>query len=157
MLLKIDFSNLQDSFITLGDSLWEILAAVLWLVVSLLEPLPSPTCAFLTKVSLSHLLLVLEVCNVQLAFRKPYAVNLLAMSNLTLDRSFKVKLGWVRVKVPITRLLLVLEVCNVQSIFRKAYAGNLLAMSDLTLDYYFNFKLWWVSIKVPISRLFFVL
>ena len=86
------------------------------------------------------LLLVLEVCNVQSTFSKPYAANLLAMSDLTLDRSFKVKLGLVMIKVPITRLL-VLEVCNVQSTFRKLYAANLLAMSDLTLDRSFKVKL----------------
>ena len=151
MLLQIDFSNLQDSFITLGESLWEILAAVLWLVVSLLEPLPSPACAFLTKVSLSHLLLVLEVCNVQLTFRKPYAVNLLVMSDLTLDHFFKVKLGWVSIKVPISHLLLVLEISNVQLTFRKPYAGNLLVMLNFTLDSSFKVKLGWVSLSLIIG------
>ena len=80
------------------------------------------------KVPITRLLMVLEICNIELTFRKPYAANLLAMSDLTLGRSFKVKLGLVRIKVPITRLLLVLEVYNVQSTFRKPYAANLLAM-----------------------------
>ena len=71
------------------------------------------------KVPKSHLLLVLEVSNVQMTFRKPYAANLLVMSNLTLDLSFKVKLGWVNIKVPISHLLLVLVGSNVQSTFRK--------------------------------------
>ena len=79
------------------------------------------------------------------------------MSDLTLDCSFKVKLGKVRIKVPITRLLLVLEVYNVQSTFRKPYAANLLAMSDLTLDRSLKVKLGRVSIKVPISSLLLVL
>ena len=83
---------------------------------------------FFTKVPISRLLLVLEVCNVQSTFRKPYALNLLVMSDMTLDCSFKVKLGRVRIKVLITRLLLVLEVSHVQSTFRKPYAANLLAM-----------------------------
>ena len=78
------------------------------------------------------------------------------MSNLTLDRSFKVKLGRVSIKVPISRLLLVLEVCNVQATFRKPYAGNLLVMSNLTLDPSFKVKLGRVSIKVPISLLLLV-
>ena len=80
---------------------------MLRLVVLLLEPLPSPVFAFLTKVSLSHLFLVLEVYNVQLTFRKSHAANLLVISDLTLDLSFKVKLRWVNIKVPISRLLLV--------------------------------------------------
>ena len=52
------------------------------------------------KVPISCLLLVLGVSNVQLAFRKPYAANLLVMSNLTLDPSVKMKLGLVSLKVP---------------------------------------------------------
>ena len=75
---------------------------------------------------ISRLLLILEVSNVQLTFRKPYAGNLLGMSNLTLDPSFKVKLGLVSLKVPISRLLLVLEISNVQSTLSKPYAVNLL-------------------------------
>ena len=45
------------------------------------------------KVPISRLLLVLEVSNIQSPFRKPYAANLLVMSDLTLDLSFKVELG----------------------------------------------------------------
>ena len=106
---------------------------------------------FFTKVSLFRLLLVLEVCNVQLTFRKPCTANLLTMSNLTLDCSFKVKLGWVSIKVPKSHLLLVLEVSNVQSTFRKPYAVHLSVMSNLTLDSSFKVKLGQVSIKVLIS------
>ena len=80
----------------------------------------------------------------------------LTMSNLTLDRSFKVKLGRVSIKVPKSHLLLVLEVSNVQLTCRKPYAGNLLVMSNLTLDLSFKVKLGWVNIKVPISRLLLV-
>ena len=68
------------------------------------------------------------------------------MSDLTLDHSFKVKLGRVSIKVPIFSLLLVLEVSNVQS----------LVMSYLTLDLS-KVKLQRVNIKVPISHLLLVL
>ena len=85
-----------------------------------------------------------------------HMLRILAMSDLTLDRSFKVKLERVRIKVPITRLLLVLEVCNVQSTFKKPYAANLLVMSDLTLDLSFKVKLGQVDIKLPISSLLLV-
>ena len=83
-------------------------------------------------------------------FKELYAANPLVVSDLTLDHSFMVKLGWVRIKVLITLLLLVLEVCNVQSTFRKSYAVNLLAVSDLTLDLSFKVKLGRVRIKVPV-------
>ena len=109
------------------------------------------------KVSISRLLLVLEVSNVQLTFRKPYAANLLVLSDLTLDRSFNVKLGWVSIKVPIYRLLLVLEFSNVQSTFRKPYVVNLLVMSDSTMDGSFQVKLGRINIKVPIFRLLLIL
>ena len=68
---------------------------------------------------ISHLLLVLEVSKVQSTYRKLYAENLLVRSDLTLDLSFKVKLGRVSIQVPISRFLLVLEVSNVQPSFRK--------------------------------------
>ena len=84
-------------------------------------------------------------------------MHLLVMSNLTLDSSFKVKLGQVSIKVRISHLLLVLEVSNVRSAFRKPYVSNLFVMSDLTLDPSFKVKLGRVSIKVPISRLLLVL
>ena len=106
-----------------------------------LEPLLSPAFTFLTKVSLSRLVLVLVVCNVHSTFRKPYAVKLLVVSDFTLDCSFKVKLGRVRIKVPITCLLWVVEVCNVQPTFRESYAANLLVVSDLTLDRSFKVRL----------------
>ena len=102
---------------------------------------------------ISRLLLILEVSNVQSTFRKPYAAHLLVMSDLTLDLSFKVKLGRVSIKVPISRLLLVLEVSNVHLTFRKPYAANLLVMSNLTLDPSFKVELGRVSIKVPIIYL----
>ena len=77
-----------------------------------------------------RLLLVPEVCNVQSTFRKTYAVIHLVVSDLTLDRSFKVKIGWVRIKVPITHLSLVLEDCKMQSLnqplgslFCKSFGG----------------------------------
>ena len=43
------------------------------------------------KVLTTHLLLVLEVCNVKLSCRKSWARNLLMWSDLTLGPSFKVK------------------------------------------------------------------
>ena len=45
------------------------------------------------KVLITHLLLVLEVCNVKTTYRKSRAGNLLMWSDLTLDPSFKVKRG----------------------------------------------------------------
>ena len=65
-----------------------------------------------TKVPITGLLLVLEVSNVQSTFWKSYAENLLVMSDLNLDLSFKVKLWWVNIKVPLS--FLVLEDHNVQ-------------------------------------------
>ena len=65
------------------------------------------------------------------------------MSDLILDRSFKVKLGRANILVPISCLLLVLEVGNVESSFRKPCVANLLVMSDLTLDHNLKVKLGW--------------
>ena len=45
------------------------------------------------KVLISHLLLVLEVCNVTPTYRKSWAGNLLMWSDMTLGPSFKVKRG----------------------------------------------------------------
>ena len=45
------------------------------------------------KVLITHLLLVLEVCNVKPAYRKSWVGNLLTWSDLTLDPSFKIKRG----------------------------------------------------------------
>ena len=109
------------------------------------------------KVPLSLLLLVLDVSNIQATFKKSDAVNLLVMSDLTLDCFSKSTQGWVNIKVLICRLLSVLGVSNVQSTFRKPYATNLLLMSDLTLDRSFKVKLGMVNIKVLISHLFLVL
>ena len=53
---------------------------------------------------------------------------------LTLDPSFKVKLGQPNLKVLITYLLLVLEVCSVKPTYRKLWSEKLLMWSDLTLS-----------------------
>ena len=45
------------------------------------------------EVLLTHLLLILEVCNVKPTYRKSWAGNLLMWSDLTLGPSFKVKQG----------------------------------------------------------------
>ena len=73
-------------------------------------------------------------------YRKSCAANLLKLSDLTLDPSFKVKRGEPKLKVLITRLLLVLEVWDGilevwggKPIYRKSWAGNLLVWSDLIL------------------------
>ena len=42
---------------------------------------------------ITHLLLLLEVCNVKPTYRKSWAGNLLVWSDLTLDSSFKVERG----------------------------------------------------------------
>ena len=85
-------------------------------------------------------LLVLEVWDGKPVYRKLWAGNLLARSDLTLGPSFKVKRGQSKVKVPITRLLLVLEVWDGKPTYRKSWAGNLLVWSDLTLDPSFKVK-----------------
>ena len=66
-------------------------------------------------------------------FRKSWAGNLLMWSDLTLDHSFKIKLGYPNLKMLIARLLLVLEVCNVKPTYKKSWARNLLMFSDLAL------------------------
>ena len=93
MLLQIDFSNFQDSFISFRDSLGEILVTVISLVVLLFRK-PHPANLLVVsdltsarsfkvklwrlgiKVPVSRLLLLLEVCNVESNFRKPLAANL---------------------------------------------------------------------------------
>ena len=65
-------------------------------------------------------------------YRKSCAANLLMWSDLTLDRSFKVKRGQSNLKVLITRLLSILEVWDGKPTYRKSWAGNLLAWLDLT-------------------------
>ena len=79
------------------------------------------------------LLLVLEVWDGKPTYRKSWAGNLLAWSDLTLGPSFKVKQGQPNLKVLITRLLLVLEVWDGKTAYRKSWAGNLVVWSDLTL------------------------
>ena len=81
------------------------------------------------KVSITCLLLVLEVLSVKSTYRKSCPANLLMMmSNLTLDPSFKVKLGSTTFKGPKTHLLLVLEVWDVKSTYRKTCPAYLLMM-----------------------------
>ena len=63
--------------------------------------------------TVTHLLLVPEVCNVKPTYRKSFAWNLLMWSDLTLGPSFKAKQGQPNLKVLISRLLLVLEVYHV--------------------------------------------
>ena len=82
---------------------------------------------------ITRLLLVLEVWDGKPTYRKSWAGNLLAWSDLTLGPSFKVKQGQPNLKVLITRLLLVLEVWDGKPAYRKSWAGNLLVWSDLTL------------------------
>ena len=67
-------------------------------------------------------------------YRKSWAENLLAWSDLTLGPSFKVKRGQPNLKVPITCLLLVLEVWDGKPTYRKSWARNLLVWSDLISD-----------------------
>ena len=74
----------------------------------------------------TRLLLVLEVWDGKPTYRKSWAGNLLAWSDLTLDPSFKVKRGRPNLKVLITHLLLVLEVWDGKPAYRKSWAGNLL-------------------------------
>ena len=89
----------------------------------------------LTKVSLSCLLLVVEVCNTQSTFRKPKASNLLGVSDLTLGHYSEVKKLWlVNIIVPLSCLLVVQAVHNVQSTFRTPHAVNVLVVSYLTLN-----------------------
>ena len=59
-------------------------------------------------------------------YKKSCAANLLMLSDLTLDPSFKVKQGKPNLKVLITRLLLFLEVWDGKPTHRKSWAGNLL-------------------------------
>ena len=92
------------------------------------------------KVLITRLLLVLEVCNVKLTYRKSWAGNLLMWSDLTLRPSFRVKQGQPILKVLVTLLLLILEVCNVKPTCRISWAGNLLMLLDLTLDPSFKVK-----------------
>ena len=79
---------------------------------------------------ITRLLLVLEVWDGKPTYRKSWAGNLLAWSDLTLDPSFKVNRGQPNLKVRITCLLLVVEVWDGKPAYRKSWAGNLLAGSD---------------------------
>ena len=77
------------------------------------------------------LLLVLEVWDGKPTYRKSWAGNLLAWSDLTLGPSFKVKRGQPNLKVLITRFLLVLEVWDGKPVYRKSWAGNGMVGFDL--------------------------
>ena len=74
-------------------------------------------------------------------YRKSWAGNLLMLSDLTLDPSFKVKQVQLNLKVLITLLLLILEVSNVKPTCRISWTGNLL-MSDLTFGQTMVHWLW---------------
>ena len=97
------------------------------------------------KVLITHLLFVLEVCNVEPTYQKSWAGNLLMSSDLTLSPSFKVKRVQPILKVLITRLLLILEVCNVKPTCRILWAGSLLMLSDLTFGPLFKVKRWFTG------------
>ena len=86
------------------------------------------------------LLLVLEIWDGNLTYRKSWAGNRLVWSDLTLDPFFKVKRGQPNLKVLITRLLLVPEVWDGKPAYRKSWAGNLLVWSDFTLGPSFKVK-----------------
>ena len=62
---------------------------------------------------ISHLLLLLELKNVLLGYRKACAGSLMDWSDLTSDPSFKVKLGSSNFQCLISQLLLLLELKNV--------------------------------------------
>ena len=81
---------------------------------------------------ITRLLLVLEVCDGILTYRKSWAGNLLVLSDLTLGLFFKVKQGQPNIKVLISGLLLILELWDGKPTCRKSCAGNLLVWSDLT-------------------------
>ena len=66
------------------------------------------------------------------------APNLLLVSDLTLDPSFKVKCGSSYLKWPISPLLLVVEVLNMKTTYRNSCALNLLVGTDFTLDPFFK-------------------
>ena len=67
------------------------------------------------------LLLVLENWDGNPTYRKSWAGNHLAWSDLTLDPFFKVKRGQPNLKVLITRLLLVLDVWDGKPTYRKSW------------------------------------
>ena len=73
-------------------------------------------------------------------YRKSCAANLLMLSDLTLDPSFKVKRGEPKLNVLITHLLSILEVWDGKATYRKSWAGNILVWSDLILDPSFKVK-----------------
>ena len=89
---------------------------------------------------ITRLLMVLEVWDGKPTYRKSWAGNLLAWSDLTFGPSFKVKREEPNLKVLIARLLLVLEVWDGKPAYGKSWAGNLLVWSNLTLGPSFKVK-----------------
>ena len=75
---------------------------------------------------ITHLLLVIEVWDGKPTYRKSWAGNILMLSDLTLDPSFKVEQEYPNLKVLIIRLLLVVQVWDGKHTYMKSWAGNLL-------------------------------
>ena len=94
---------------------------------------------------ITHLLLILEVWDGKLTYRKSLPGNLLVWSDLTLGSCFEVHC-----------LLLVVEVCNVKPTYRESWAGILLVWTNLTLDPSFKVKRGYPNFKVLITRLLLV-
>ena len=92
---------------------------------------------------ITRLLLVLEVWDGKPTYRKSWAGNLLAWSDLTLGPFFKVKRA-PKLKVLITHLLLILEVYSTKPSHTKSWARNFL-MLDLTLGPSFKVKQWFTG------------
>ena len=109
LTFSVKLVNLQYSFISIGASLWLIFGHCSIGVVSLPEPFPPPRLTFSWKCLYLGFTLT-EVCNLQSTSRRSRAVNLLVMSGLTLDHSFKVKPWRWNIKVPVFHSWLVLEV-----------------------------------------------
>ena len=90
-------------------------------------------------------------------YRKSWARNLVMLSHLAVDPSFKIKQGQPNLKVLITHLLLVPEVCNVKPTYRKSWAGNLLMWSHITLSPSFKVKQGQPNLKVLVTYLLLIL
>ena len=90
-------------------------------------------------------------------YSNSWAGNLLILSDLTWNPSFKVKRGQPNLKVLITRLLMVLEIWDGKPTYRKSWAGNLLMWSDLTLDPSFKVKRGQPNLKGFITRFLLIL
>ena len=79
------WSDLKTNLVEIMD--WDCSDVLRFDLGSLLQGHPN------LKVLITHLLLVLEICNVKPTYEKLWAGNVLIWSNLTLDPSFKVKRG----------------------------------------------------------------